>query len=89
VKGAINSFCWNLMGMGAIKIMTRMPRVVGARDAAKYIGASTWTIRKLARTGELPVLRYGCFYLFVYAATATVIRLLLCSGSYTSPLTHR
>jgi hypothetical protein len=26
-----------------------------------------------------------CFY----AATATVVRLLLCKGSYTSPLTHK
>src|SRR5947207_1073936 len=30
------------------------------------------------------------FVLFlVYAAAATVVRLLLCKGSYTSPLTHR
>ena len=37
---------------------------MGARDSAKYIGASTWTIHKLARTGELPVLRHGRGFLF-------------------------
>jgi excisionase family DNA binding protein len=39
--------------------MTIVPRVVGTRDAAKYIGVSAWTIHKLVRTGELPVLRHG------------------------------
>jgi excisionase family DNA binding protein len=39
--------------------MTIVPRVVGTRDAAKYIGVSAWTIRKLARNGELRVLGHG------------------------------
>jgi hypothetical protein len=30
-----------------------------------------------------------CFVFLFYAATATVVRLLLCNGSYASPLTHR
>ena len=30
-----------------------------------------------------------CFVFLFYAAAATVVRLLLCNGSYTSPLTHR
>jgi hypothetical protein len=29
------------------------------------------------------------FAFLSYAAAATVVRLLLCSGAYTSPLTHR
>jgi len=33
---------------------------------------------------------FGLFLLFCfYAAAATVARLLLCNGAYTSPLTHR
>jgi hypothetical protein len=32
---------------------------------------------------------WGCFCLLFYAAAATVVWLLLCSGSYSSPLTHR
>ncbi len=31
----------------------------------------------------------SCFAVLFYAAAATVFRLLLWSGSYTSPLTHR
>ena len=30
-----------------------------------------------------------CFVFLFYAAAATVVRLLLCNGSYTSPLTHK
>ena len=30
-----------------------------------------------------------CFVFLFYAAAATVVRLLLCNGSYASPLTHR
>ena len=32
---------------------------------------------------------WGCFCRLFYAAAATVIRLLLCNGSYSSPLTQR
>ena len=44
--------------------MTRMPRLMGTRDAARYLGASTWTLRELARAGELPVVRHGRGFLF-------------------------
>jgi|HubBroStandDraft_6_1064221.scaffolds.fasta_scaffold51877_3 excisionase family DNA binding protein len=39
--------------------MTITERVLGTRDAAKYIGASAWTIHKLVRTEELRPLRHG------------------------------
>lgn len=44
--------------------MTRMPRVVGTRDAAKYIGVSTWTVRELVHTEQVRQLRHGRGFLF-------------------------
>src|SRR5580698_11211310 len=43
----------------------------------------------LAFVLSLPGTVLTSFCFLFYAAAATVVRLLLCSGSYTSPLTHR
>src|SRR4051812_46966262 len=64
-------------------------------DLSFHLTSGTWA----RRLTESPELGFGfClfsswndldFVLFlVYAAAATVVRLLLCKGSYTSPLTH-
>jgi hypothetical protein len=47
-------------------------------------GTRLWLWSVLSRNDFDSVLPF-CFY----AAVATVVRLLLCNGSYTSPLTHR
>ena len=64
------------------------------RPVVLLLQSGTWA-RPLTQSPELGFgflsflfLERFCF-VFVYAAATTVVRLLLCNGSYTSPLTHR
>ena len=57
-------------------------------NLGQAINAVTGT-RLWALVFSLPGTVLIWFCLFVYAAAATVVRLLLCNGSYTSPLTHK
>jgi hypothetical protein len=57
-------------------------------NLGQAINAVTGT-RLWAFDFSLPGTILTLFFLLFYAAAATVVRLLLCSGSYTSPLTHR
>ena len=57
-------------------------------NVAQAINAVTGN-SALAFVCSLPGTILTLFLLLSYAAAATVSRLLLCNGSYTSPLTHR
>ncbi len=75
--------CW------AFSVQPVLPSVW--RPVVLLSESGTWA-RRLTQSPELGFgllsflfLERFCFY----AAAATVVRLLLCNGSYTSPLTHR
>ncbi len=34
-------------------------RLLGIKEAAKYLGLSIWTVRGLVWSGELPIVRFG------------------------------
>ena len=57
-------------------------------NLGQAINAVTET-RLWAFVFSLPGTVLTWFYLFVYAAAATVVRLLLCNGSYASPFAQR
>ena len=58
-------------------------------NLGQAIDAVTGT-RLWAFVFSLPWNDFDSVFVFLfYAAAATVVRLLLCNGSYTSPLTHR
>jgi hypothetical protein len=75
--------CW------AFSVQPALPSVW--RPVILLLESRTWA-RRLTQSPELGFgllsflfLERFCFY----AAAATVVKLLLCNGSYTSPLTHR
>src|SRR6476660_7208320 len=78
-----------LVSAGAAICLAPCGSALGESNPGQAINAVTGT-RLWAFVFSLPgtifdfVLRFS-----VYAAAATVIRLRLCKGSYTSPLTHR
>ena len=57
-------------------------------NLGQAINAVTGT-RLWALVFSLPGTILILFFRLFYAAVATVVRLLLCNGSYTSPLTHK
>src|SRR5579871_631888 len=96
--------CFHPHSRGAIRFARCMLGVLGSAGAAiclapcgSALERRTWA-RPLTQSPELGfgllsflfLERFSGTILFLfYAAAATVMRLLLCKGSYTSPLTHR
>ena len=96
--------CFHPHSRGAIRFARCMLGVLGSAGAAICLAPcgsalSEWNLGQAinAVTGtrlwafvfSLPGTILTLFCLLFYAAAATVVRLLLCNGSYTSPLTHR
>jgi hypothetical protein len=77
--------CW------AFLIQPVLPSVW--RPVVLLLQSGTWA-RPLTQSPELGFgfclfSSWNGFDFLFYAAAATVVRLLLCSGAYTSPLTHK
>jgi hypothetical protein len=74
---------------GAAICLAPCGSALGESNLGQAINAVTGT-RLWAFVFSLPGTGFDfCFVFLFYAATATVVLLRLCNGSYTSPLTHK
>jgi len=77
---------WGVLNSAGAAICLATYRCTQEWNVAQAIDAVTGT--RLWLLSFLFLERFVTWFLF-YAAAATVTRLLLCNGSYTSPLTYR